>query len=476
MNNAYEVIIGLEVHAQLLTKSKMFCSCSTEFGLTPNSNICPVCTGQPGALPVLNSGAVDHAIRTALALNCKINETSVFARKNYFYPDLPKGYQISQHEEPLAVKGYIELYDKQGVPKKIGITRVHMEEDAGKNIHSDKCSFVDLNRSGVPLVEIVSEPDMRSPQEAVSYFKKLRAILDCIGVCACNMEEGNLRCDANVSLRKFGADKFGTKVEIKNLNSFRFLEKALSYEVERQTQMLDSGEKIEQETRLFDAVSGITKSMRKKEEANDYRYFPEPDLTPLVIKKDKIKSTEQNMPELPDAKKKRLMSSYGLNEYDADVLSSDVLLASYYEKLVSIVKEPKLCSNWVQTDIMRVLNEQKISIQAFKIKVENMAELLLLVNKGSINQNTAKSVFSEMLSGGRSAKDIVSEKGLLQIQDQSQIEAIVDEVIASNTAQVEQYKQGKTNIAGYLVGLVMKQSKGKANPVIVNEILKKKLS
>ncbi len=471
----YEVVIGLEVHAQLLTNSKMFCSCSTKYGALPNSNVCPVCTGQPGTLPVLNSKAVEYAVRTALAFNCKVNHQSIFARKNYFYPDLPKGYQISQYDEPLAVQGIISISLSDGAQKSIGVTRVHLEEDAGKNIHDDHGSYVDFNRSGVPLVEIVSEPDMRSPQEAVSYFKKLRSILGCIETSGCNMEEGNLRCDANVSLMLKGSKKFGTKVEIKNLNSFRFLEKALSYEVQRQTELLDAGKTIEQETRLFDSVKGLTKSMRKKEEANDYRYFPEPDLAPLILDENYINKVRSSMPELPDAKKERLTTRYSLSDYDAEVISSDKDLAAYYEDLVSNGLEPKLSSNWIQTEVMRVLNERKQGILEFPISSKSLSELIKLVKEGKINQNTAKDVFNEMLNGGKNADQIVADKGLSQIQDESEIEKIVDQVIASSPEQVQQYKSGKTNLMGHFVGSVMKQSKGKANPQVVNAILKKKL-
>lgn len=471
----YEVVIGIEVHAQLSTNSKMFCSCSTTYGALPNKNICPVCTGQPGTLPVLNSKAVEYAVRTALAFNCGINVQSIFARKNYFYPDLPKGYQISQYDQPLAVKGNISISLSEGGQKNIGVTRVHLEEDAGKNIHDDHGSYVDFNRSGVPLVEIVSEPDMRSPQEAVLYFKKLRSILCCIETSSCNMEEGNLRCDANISLMPKGSNKFGTKVEIKNLNSFRFLEKALAYEVQRQAELLDAGKKIDQETRLFDSVKGITKSMRKKEEANDYRYFPEPDLSPLIVEEAYINSIKSSMPELPDAKRSRLVSQYSLSDYDAEVISSDKALTEYYEALVSSGLEPKMSSNWLQTEVMRVLNERKTGILDFPISALSLSSLIKMVKEGKINQNTAKEVFNEMLDSSKSAEQIVSEKGLDQIQDEGAIEKIVDEVIASSTEQVQQYKDGKTNLMGHFVGMVMKKSKGKANPQVVNSILKKKI-
>ena len=471
----YSVVIGLEIHAQLLTNSKMFCSCSAKFGSAPNTNICPVCTAQPGSLPVINSKAVEHAVKTAIALNCRINKESVFSRKNYFYPDLPKGYQISQYDQPLAEDGWVEVATKGNDPKRIGIKRAHLEEDAGKNTHNYDDSSVDLNRAGVPLLEIVSEPDIRSPQEAVAYFKKIKAVLECLGTCACNMEEGNLRCDANISLMPEGSKTFGTRAEIKNLNSFRFLEKALNYEIKRQTEILDSGGKIDQETRLFDAVQDTTRSMRKKEQANDYRYFPEPDLMPLVLEQDYIDQVKKMMPELPDAKRQRMSAQYMLCSYDAEILSSDTALALYYEELVAKTDEPKLSSNWMQTEVMRILNERKISIDELNLSSLQLSQLILMIKDGTINQNTAKDVFNEMLNSGKDAKIIVQEKGLSQIQDESAIEKIVEEVITSSPEQIQQYKDGKTNIMGYLVGVVMKKTKGKANPQIVNALLKKKL-
>ncbi|MCX6113562.1 MAG: Asp-tRNA(Asn)/Glu-tRNA(Gln) amidotransferase subunit GatB [Proteobacteria bacterium] len=472
----YNAVIGLEIHAQLSTKSKMFCSCSTSFGKKQNTNICPVCSGQPGALPSINSRAVEYAVRAALAFNCKINNKNIFARKNYFYPDLPKGYQISQYEEPLAINGWVEIGFKDGSKKKIGITRLHMEEDAGKNTHNVNESLVDLNRSGIPLIEIVSEPDMRTPEEAVAYFKKLKTVLEYLEVCDCNMEEGNLRCDINVSIRKNEHEKFGTKVEIKNLNSFRFVEKALYYEIERQTKMLENNEKIIQETRLFDSSSGITRSMRKKEEAHDYRYFPEPDLLPLILNESFIQKEKDSMPELPDKKCERFMEKYLLSFYDADVLTSDKDISKYYEDLVSYIKEPKVCSNWMQAEVMRTLNEQRIGIKDFKLDHKKLGDLIRSVISGDINQNTAKEVFNEMITGGASAGEIIDKKGLKQISDLTAIEKIIDEVISESMAQVQQYRDGKTAVMGFLVGLVMKKSKGKANPAVVNELLKKKLT
>lgn len=472
----YEAVIGLEIHSQLSTKSKMFCSCPTSFGKKQNTNICPVCSAQPGALPSVNGRAIEYAVKTALAFNCKINNNSIFARKNYFYPDLPKGYQISQYEKPLAVLGWVNITTKDNIEKKIGITRVHLEEDAGKNTHNFNGSLVDLNRAGVPLIEIVSEPDMRTAEEAVLYFKKLKTILEYLEVCDCNMEEGNLRCDVNVSVREKGQKSFGTKVEVKNVNSFRFVEKAICYEIERQIKIIEAGEKIQQETRLFDSSSNITRSMRKKEEANDYRYFPEPDLLPLVLKDSFINEQEKILPELPDKKKERFVRSYSLSSYDADVLSSDKALSSYFEALVDLVGDAKVCSNWMQTEVLRVLNEQRIEIAKFKMKPAELSSLIKFVLSGDINQGTAKEVFNEMITTDLSAEQIIEKKGLKQISDPSAIEKIVEEVISESPSQVEQYKGGKVALMGYLVGLVMKKSKGKANPALVNELLKKKLN
>ncbi len=471
----YEPVIGLEVHAQLSTSSKMFCSCSTSFGQRQNSNICPVCTSQPGSLPVLNGKAVEYAIKTALALNCSINGKSIFARKNYFYPDLPKGYQISQYEEPLAVNGWIEINLKNGVSKRVGITRVHMEEDAGKNIHNEKSSFIDLNRAGVPLLEIVSEPDIRSPEEASAYFKKLRTILSYLAVSNCNMEEGNLRCDVNVSIRSNDRERFGTKVEIKNVNSFRYVEKTISYEIQRQAELLDKRQAVIQETRLFDPSTGITKSMRKKEEANDYRYFPEPDLRPLELSSDYIEKIKDSLPELPDSKKHRFMKEYGLSLYDAEVLSSDREISSYYEKLTLYISNPKIASNWMQTEVLRVLNENKCSIDGFQLCHERLGDLIKFVLDGTINQTTAKEIFEKMISTGDDAEQIIERDGLAQISDSGEIEKIVEDVLLAFPQQVEQYKNGKDNILGFLVGQVMKKSKGKANPALVNELLRNKI-
>jgi aspartyl-tRNA(Asn)/glutamyl-tRNA(Gln) amidotransferase subunit B len=471
----YEAVIGLEVHAQLGTKSKLFCSCSTTFGSPPNTNVCPVCCALPGALPVVNRQAVEYAVKTGIAFHCKINNRSIFARKSYFYPDLPKAFQISQYELPFAEHGWVEITVKEKETKRIGITRVHMEEDAGKNVHTHSESLVDLNRAGVPLIEIVSEPDMRSPKEAFEYFKKLYSILSYLEVCDCNMEEGNLRCDANVSVREAGAQKLGTKVEIKNLNSFRFMEKALEFEIERQTDVVESGGKIVQETRLFDSVKGITKSMRTKEQADDYRYFPEPDLSPLIIDENMLKRIKASLPELPDTVMNRFVAEYGLPYYDAEVLTSEKAIALYFEEMVKIVKDPKFCSNWIMTEMLRYMNENKLTVSSFPLKAAEFAKLLALVKDGVINQNTAKSVFEEMLASGSTAEAIVEKRGLRQVLDTSQIELWCDEVISKYPGEVAEYRGGKEKVFGFFVGQVMRSSKGKASPAMVNDILKKKL-
>ncbi|MBN1114812.1 MAG: Asp-tRNA(Asn)/Glu-tRNA(Gln) amidotransferase subunit GatB [Oligoflexia bacterium] len=471
----YEAVIGLEVHTQLATRSKLFCSCSNEFGSVQNANICPVCSAQPGVLPVLNARAVRYAVKAALALNCKINPTSIFARKSYFYPDLPKGFQTSQYDRPFSSGGYIDISLPDGTLERIGLTRIHMEEDAGKNIHEGSGSLVDLNRAGAPLIEIVSEPDLRSPEQAVEYLKKLKAILTYIEVSDCNMEQGNFRCDANVSVRKTGEKKLGTKVEIKNMNSFRFIEKALSYEIERQSALLAAGTPIVQETRLFDSDSGTTRSMRRKEEANDYRYFPEPDLQPLIIDERMINELKSEIPELPDAKIERFIGEYSIPRYDAEVIATDKSLAVFYEKLVSVTNDPKLSSNWIMMEVMRVLNDQKISIDDFSVDYRRLGELLLLVIKKEINQQTAKDIFNEMLGSPVRPSEIVDRDSLRQIQDHSFIEKIVDDVLARSQDQVAQFKSGKDKVMGYFVGQVMRQSRGKADPAVVNAILLKKL-
>jgi aspartyl-tRNA(Asn)/glutamyl-tRNA(Gln) amidotransferase subunit B len=473
----YEAVIGLEVHAQMLTETKIFCGCSTKFGSEPNTQTCPVCIGMPGVLPVLNQKALKFAIKTGLAMNCKISPYSRFARKNYFYPDLPKGYQISQYELPICEHGCIEIV-VDGEIKKIGITRVHMEEDAGKNIHGEEenHSFVDLNRAGVPLMEIVSEPDIRSSSEAVEYMKKLRTILRYLGVCDGNMEQGSLRCDANVSVRPTGQKEYGTRTEVKNINSFRFVEKALDYEIRRQIKVLEDGGKIIQETRLWDSTRGMTESMRGKEEAHDYRYFPEPDLVPIIVEQKWIGEIKKSLPELPDIKRERFVSEYALPEHDADLLISEKLLADWFEEAVKFGGQPKIVANWVQGDLMRLLNEESKSIEQCPLKPEQLVEMLKLIENGTISGKIAKTVFEEMYKTGKDAKVIVEEKGLVQISDTGEIDKAIAEVIAKHPKEVDRFRSGEEKLIGFFVGQVMKLTKGKANPQILNELLKKKLS
>jgi len=473
----YEAVIGLEVHAQMLTDTKIFCGCSTKFGSEPNSQTCQICIGMPGVLPVLNKKALEFAIRTGLATNCTIASYSRFARKNYFYPDLPKGYQISQYEHPICEHGYIEIV-VDGTDKKIGITRIHMEEDAGKNIHEGggNYSFVDLNRTGVPLMEIVSEPDMRTPSEAVEYMKKLRAIVRYLGVCDGNMEQGSLRCDANVSVRPVGQKEFGTRAEIKNINSFRFVEKAIEYEIKRQIKVIEDGGKVIQETRLWDSNKGITESMRSKEEAHDYRYFPDPDLVPITVEQTTIDEIRAGLPELPDAKRKRFVSDFGLPELDADLLTSEKTVAEWFEEAVKAGGQPKAVSNWMMGELMRLLNEENRSIENCLLKPEQLADMLVLIGKGTISGKIAKTIFTEMYKTGKDAGVIVKEKGLVQISDESAIEKAVDELIAKHPSEVERFRAGEEKLLGFFVGQVMKAMKGKANPQMLNDLLKKKLS
>ncbi len=478
----YEAVIGLEVHAQMLTETKIFCRCSTKFGSEPNTQTCPVCIGMPGVLPVLNKKALEFTIKTGLAMNCAISSYSRFARKNYFYPDLPKGYQISQYELPICEQGHVEIV-VDGEVKKIGITRIHMEEDAGKNIHESappkaggsNYSFVDLNRAGVPLMEIVSEPDITRPGEAVEYMKKLRAILRYLGVCDGNMEQGSLRCDANVSVRPVGQEGFGVKAEIKNLNSFKFVEKALEYEIERQIKILKEGGKIIQETRLWNAERGMTESMRTKEEAHDYRYFPEPDLVPIMADRQWIDEIKKSLPELPDAKRERFVSEHRLPEYDAGLMTSEKSLADWFEEAVHLGGQPKAVSNWIMTDLMRLLNTENKSIEESPIKPKQLVDMLRLIENGTISGKIAKTVFEEMYKTGKDAESIVKEKGLVQISDAGEIEKIVDDVIVKNPKEVARYRSGEEKLLGFFVGHVMKLTKGKANPQLVNELLKKKL-
>ena len=472
----YEVVIGLEVHAQLLTETKMFCRCSTKFGSEPNSQTCPVCIGMPGVLPVMNRKAVEYAILTGLATNCRIAPYSRFARKNYFYPDLPKNYQISQYELPLCENGFVEIVVDDEV-KRIGITRIHMEEDAGKNIHEERGdhSFVDLNRTGVPLMEIVSEPDLRSPGEASEYMKKLRAILRYLGVCDGNMEQGSLRCDANVSIRPVGQNEFGTRAELKNINSFKFVEKALEYEIKRQVSVIEDGGRIIQETRLWDSAAGVTRSMRSKEEAHDYRYFPEPDLPPILVSQEWIDEIKAKLPELPDEKRKRFIGQHSLPEYDAELLTSEKAIADWYERVVEAGGQPKVVANWMMGDLMRLLNEENKSVDALLFGPAQMVGMLKLIDAGTISGKIAKTVFEEMYRTGKNAGDIVKEKGLVQISDTSEIEMAVDDVLAKSASEVERFKAGDEKLMGFFVGQVMKATKGKANPKMLNDLLKEKL-
>jgi len=472
----YETVIGLEVHAQLKTQSKIFCGCSTRFGEDPNANVCPVCSGMPGVLPVLNAKVVEFAAKTGLATDCVVNPVSVFARKNYFYPDLPKGYQISQFEQPICEHGHIDII-VDGQAKRIGITRIHMEEDAGKNIHSvaENASFVDLNRSCVPLMEIVSEPDMRSPEEAVAYLKALRAILVYLDVCDGNMEEGSFRCDANVSLRPVGTEAFGTRTELKNLNSFRHVQKALEYEVERQADVLDDGGSVIQETRLYDVAKNMTASMRSKEEADDYRYFPDPDLVPLRLDAADLARWGAELPELPVARRDRFVAALGLSDYDADVLTAERDLADYFEATVAAGADPKKAANWVQTELVRECHQAGTGLAACPLTPAALAALIGLVDSGAISGKIAKQIFPDLFATGADPAAYVKDKGLTQISDTSALEAAVEAVLAANPAEVEAYRGGKTKLMGFFVGQIMKATKGQANPGLVNELLRAKL-
>jgi aspartyl-tRNA(Asn)/glutamyl-tRNA(Gln) amidotransferase subunit B len=476
----YEVVIGLEVHAQLLTQTKIFCGCSARFGDPPNTNVCPVCLGLPGTLPVLNRRAVEMGIRTALALNCTVHEHSRFARKNYFYPDLPKGYQISQYELPLATKGFVDV-TAGGASRRIGITRLHLEEDSAKNLHdgfaaSASKAYIDYNRCGTPLAEIVSEPDMRSPEEAYAYLTALRQILLYARVSDCNMEEGSLRCDANVSVRLRGAKEFGTKVEVKNLNSFRFLQKALEYEVERHIGVIESGGRITQETRLWNQAEGHTVSMRTKERAHDYRYFPEPDLLPVHVGEAWRAEVARSLPELPAAKRARFVANYGITPYDADVLADSQELADYFESAVKAGAPGKSAANWIQTELLRRLNASGTAIQASPVPPAALAELLGLVESGSITGAIAKRVFATMFDTGRSAADIVAAEGLAQISDASAIEQAAREVIAKHPENVAKFRAGNEGVFKFFVGQVMRATRGQADPQAVNDALRRMLS
>lgn len=473
----YEVVIGLEIHAQLKTDSKIFCGCSTRFGAPPNSQTCPVCLGMPGVLPVVNKKAVEYAMKAGIATNCEIVRDNRFARKNYFYPDLPMGYQITQFELPIAQKGYLDVPLEDGSKKRIGITRIHMENDAGKSSHDPyrPLSFVDLNRAGTPLIEIVSEPDMRSPEEAGAFMRQIHTILRFMDVCDGNMEEGSLRCDANVSLRLIGAPEFGTRTEMKNLNSFRNIERAIISEIRRQADILDDGGTIIQETRLWNADEGKSVSMRSKEDAHDYRYFPDPDLLPIIIDDDFYNRVKDSLPELPDAKKERYISAMGLPASDASVLTSSPEIAVYFERCLELVNKPKLVANWVMGSVLGLVNTSGISIADSPVTEKALTDLLELVESGVVSGTMAKTVFEEMAKSGKPAKTIVEEKGLAQVSDSSEIEGIVDKILADNPKELEAYRGGKTKLMGFFVGQIMRASKGKANPALVNDILLKKL-
>ncbi|MGV1100191.1 Asp-tRNA(Asn)/Glu-tRNA(Gln) amidotransferase subunit GatB [Thiovibrio sp. JS02] len=473
----FETVIGLEVHAQLKTRSKIFCGCTTAFGNPPNTNTCPVCLGMPGVLPVLNKTVVEYAMKMALATNCTIGKVNQFARKNYFYPDLPKGYQISQFDLPIAEHGWVEI-EAGGATRRIGLTRIHMEEDAGKLIHDERepKSYVDLNRTGVPLIEIVSEPDIRSPEEAAAYLRKLHAILRYLDICDGNMQEGSFRCDANISLRPVGRKEFGTRTELKNMNSFKNVQKALEFEVRRQRDLLLEGEKIVQETLLWDADRGVTNSMRSKEEAHDYRYFPEPDLVPVVIDEAWIGEIRKSMPELPDERKKRFVEQLGLPDYDAEVLTSARELADYFEAALAGYPNGKKLSNWLMTELMRLMKgEEALDISQCPVSPQNLAALLAMVDAGTISGKIAKTVFEEMMATGKDPEAVVKEKNLVQMSDSGEILAIVREIVAANPEQAQQFKEGKTKVMGFFVGQLMKKTQGKANPQLANDLFTQEL-
>ncbi|SJZ41051.1 Asp-tRNA(Asn)/Glu-tRNA(Gln) amidotransferase subunit GatB [Garciella nitratireducens] len=473
----FETIIGLEIHVELKTKSKIFCSCSTEFGANPNQNTCPICTGLPGTLPVLNEQVVRLATRAGVALNCEINRMNKFDRKNYFYPDLPKAYQISQFDLPICENGYVDIL-VDGNKKRIGITRIHMEEDAGKLVHLEDqpVSLVDYNRTGVPLIEIVTEPDIRSPKEAVEFLKTLKSILEYVEVSDCRMEQGSLRCDANISVRKLGEKQLNTKVEIKNMNSFKEILKALQKEEKRQQELYQFGEeyKIRQETRKWDSAKGKTVPMRSKEDANDYRYFPEPDLPPVLIQKEELEKTKEQLPELPAQKRERFLKEYGLNKTDTEILIGNKALANYFEEVVALGISPKEASNWILVELLRVLKDQEE--ENIPIKSEYLASLIKIVKEGKISRTVGKEVFEELISTDKSPEEIIKEKGLTQISDSGELEKMVSEILTQNPQAIQDYKNGKKQAIGFLVGQVMRVSKGKANPQSTKDIIEKKLN
>ncbi|MBU4278429.1 MAG: Asp-tRNA(Asn)/Glu-tRNA(Gln) amidotransferase subunit GatB [Proteobacteria bacterium] len=473
----YEAVIGLEVHAQLLTESKIFCGCSTKFGAPPNTHVCPVCLGMPGVLPVLNQRVVEFTIRAGLATNCAVQPKSVWARKNYFYPDLPKDYQISQYELPICLDGWLDIQVEGQEKRRIGITRIHMEEDAGKLIHdpAQPVSYVDYNRTGVPLMELVSEPDLRTPAEAGAYLRALRDILVYLEVCDGNMEEGSFRCDANVSLRPVGQVELGTKAELKNMNSFRGVERALEYEIRRQRAILDEGGKVKQETRLWDPDQGKSFGMRGKEEAHDYRYMPDPDLLPLVVDDAWVERVRAGLPELPEAKRRRLVAEHGLSDYDAGVLTSSKVLADYYEAVVAAGAPAKAAANWVTSDLIGALKAQGLEISHTPISPEGLAGLIKLIEAGTISGKMAKEVFAEMMTGGQDAEAIVKKKGLTQVSDEGELESLLQEIFAANPAEVEAFQGGKKKLMGFFVGQVMQKTKGQANPKLVNQLINKLL-
>lgn len=476
----YEAVIGLEVHTELQTKTKIFCSCRTSFGADPNTNVCPVCLGLPGVLPVLNKKVLEYAVRAGLALNCEISRFSKFDRKNYYYPDLPKNFQTSQFDLPICEHGYLDV-EVEGVKRRIRITRAHMEEDAGKLVHhgtsitDSDYSLVDYNRTGTPLLEIVSEPDMRSAKEAVAYMEKMRAILQYVGISDCRMEEGSLRCDANVSVRPVGQKELGTKTEIKNINSFKGVERAIEYEAMRQAELLEDGGKVVQETRTWDEKEGVTKSMRTKEEANDYRYFPEPDLVPFTVSDEYIENIRKSLPELPDARKERYMKEFGLSSEDAVFMTNDKATADYFEAAVDAGADPKACVNWLMGEFASQLSSDGIEIAKAPVSAENLAALLKLISKGTISGKIAKKVFATMWKEGGNPEEIVKAQGLVQISDTAELSKLVDEVVGKNPKAVEDFKAGKKKAVGALVGQIMKATKGKANPRVINELLNKKL-